>query len=106
MLVFNYEILDQFLTALNQRINNQIFFHFRDPGQNADLDMSSETNEVILQFLGRPDSVLTALYQTKMKIAKKEDRNVILSQLETAFKVAGEIHLIQGKIYEIVMSLA
>jgi hypothetical protein len=106
MLVFNYENLDHFLNALGQRINNQIFFHFRDPGQNSEMDMSSETNEVILQFLGRPDNVLTALYQTKMKIAKKEDRSVILTQLESAFKSAGDIILIQGKIYEIVMSLA
>lgn len=106
MLVFNFELLDQFLTALSQRINNQIFFHFRDPGVNSELDLSSDSNEVILQFIGRPDAVLTALYQTKMKIAKKEDRTAILSQLESAFKSAGEISLIQGKIYEIVMSLA
>jgi hypothetical protein len=107
MIVLNFELLDQFLQAMANRINNSVFFHFIDRyGPKEEENAAENVCEVLLQFLGRPDPAITALYQCKVKFQKKEERETIIAQLSKAFKVGGEITLVQGRIQEIIMSIA
>jgi hypothetical protein len=103
MIVFNFEILDQFLAALSNRIHNQIFFHIRAP--NSGSDQNESVYEVMLQFLGRPDPQVLVLHQCAIKLQKKEEREVVIARLKETFKTAGDIILIQGRIQELIMSL-
>ena len=106
MIIFHYDILDQFLHVLPRNISNEIFFQYLEP-TNA-LEMTNNTiHQVILQFLGKPDPVnihLTLLHQCALNIKTQADRQQIMDQIKEALQNTGHFTLVQGKISEIVHS--
>ena len=104
MIIFNYDQLDQFLSALIHRVGNEVFAYYIEE-RNPNGELTGE-NIIYLQFLGHPDPSLTALYQCRIKINKKEEREQLMATLLQAFQKAGGIQMIQGKIQEMFMSVA
>ena len=107
MIVYNYENLDDFLTALSRRINNEVFSQYIEPKSTPDI--SSGDFKLILQFLGRPDidnTALIALHQCVLRIKTIKEKNNTIKELKNAFEAAGGISLIQGWIKEIFQSIS
>ncbi len=104
MIVLNYENLEQFLFALQRRISNEVFAQYVE-GKNSQ-DENSTTHTMILQFLGRVDPNVLALHQCSLKLQKQEEKDELIQTLQQSFEKAGDIQLIQGKIIDIMMSLA
>ena len=107
MLVFNFERLDDFLPALKYRIQNEVYSEYIEP--ETSLGASSRNHKLILQFLGNPykeNTNLIALYQIKIQIKKKDEREKIIEKLKAAFEKTGAVKLIQGSITEIFQSIS
>ena len=104
MIIFNFDLLEQFLQALPRRIGNEVFAHYIEE-KNPNGELTGE-HTIYLQFLGHPDQSITVLHQCRIKIIKKEEREQIIASLMKAFEKAGGIQLIQGKIQEMFMSVA
>ena len=107
MIVYNYENLEDFLSALSRRMNNEVFSQYIEPKSTPDI--SSGDFKLILQFLGRPDNnntALIALYQCVLKIKTIKERDDTIKELKNAFEAAGGISLIQGWIKEIFQSIS
>jgi hypothetical protein len=106
MIIFNYDVLDQFLEMLPNRAINQIFTQYIEPKNGEGLP--SQMHKLVLQFLGRPDPSNTnflVMYQTAIKISSKKERDEVIANLRKAFD-AGGIQLVQGCINEIFMSIS
>ena len=107
MLIFNFEIIDDFLKALKYRIVDEVFSEYLEP--ETSLGASPQNHKLILQFIGRPDEKNTsilALYQIRIRIKQKNERNEIINHLQEAFAKVGGISLIQGNITEIFQSIS
>ncbi len=107
MIVFNYEILDDFLTAISRRVSNELFSQYIEPEKNSEL--VAFRHKLILQFIGRPDPAnihFTVLHQIVLPISGSKEKEEIIANLKKAFLTAGEITLIQGHINEIIMSIS
>lgn len=107
MLVFQYQVLEDFLASLNYRLVDEVFSQYIEP--ETTLGASPNHHQLILQFLGHPDSQNTnilGLYQIKLEIKTHQERDRIIVHLKEAFKKAGEIRLIQGSISEIYRSIS
>ena len=105
MIVFSYEILDDFLAALSRRISDEIFSQYIEP--NISTEIAATRHKIILQFLGKPDISnpnLLVLHQIAIKIGTKKEKDEVMGNLKKAFQEAGNISLIQGEINEIMMS--
>ncbi len=106
MIVFHYDLLDQFLHVLPRNIANEVFIQYLEP-INA-LEMNNSTiHKAILQFLGKPDPAnihLTILHQCALVIKTQADRQQIMDQIKGAMQSSGQFTLIQGQISEIVHS--
>ena len=105
MIVFNYEILEDFLSALNRRVSNEIFSQYIEPEQNSEL--VAYRHKLILQFIGRPDPSnihFAVLHQIAIPISGSKEREEIIGNLKKAFQTSGEVHLIQGYINEIIIA--
>jgi hypothetical protein len=104
MIVFNYDGLEDFLRALERRISNEVFAQYLDrPSPQVEND---STHTVILQYLGKLENSITVLHQCVLKLKKQEEKDQLIQTLQDAFEKAGGIQLIQGKIVELVLSLA
>ena len=106
MIIFHYDILDQFLNVLPRNIANEIFIQYLEPINILEMN-NSTIHQVILQFLGKPDSTnvhLTILHQCALTIKTQADRQQIMDQIKEAMQSSGKFTLIQGKISEIVHS--
>ncbi|MHA1521097.1 MAG: hypothetical protein ACTSVZ_06940 [Promethearchaeota archaeon] len=106
MIIFHYDILDQFLHVLPRNVANEIFIQYLEPTN--ELEMTNNTiHQVILQFLGKPDSGnvhLSTLHQCALNIKTQADRQQIMDQIKEALQKTGQFTLIQGKISEVVHS--
>ena len=106
MIVFQYQTLEDFLGALKYRVIDEVFSRYIEP--ETEMGAASNRHELILQFLGHPDSQNTnilGLYQIKVDIKTKQERDSIITHLKEAFKKTGKISLIQGSISEIYRSI-
>jgi hypothetical protein len=107
MIIFNYTILDQFLEALSRRASNEIFSSYFEPNQS--IEIADNRHKLILQFLGYPNSNntnLIVLHQCILKMKTKNEREVVIQNLQKAFKESGDVMLIQGSINEIFTSIS
>ena len=85
MIVFSYDILDDFLSALSRRISNEIFSQYIEPNQSTDI--AANRNKIILQFLGRPDPTnvnLLVLHQIAIKISNQKEKEDVMENLKKA----------------------
>jgi hypothetical protein len=104
MIVLQYDTLEQFLQALNRRVSNELFSHIEE--NNPSHEESGKNFKIILQYLGRIDPALLVLHQCVIKIQHQEEKDQILKSITQAFEKAGGIVLIQGKIQELILSVA
>jgi hypothetical protein len=88
--------LGDFVSFLNRRIGNEIFFEFTD----SSADMGTRA---ILSYLAKIDN-LTVVYQGELNFPNVRDVKAIKKKLDE-FEF-GDIRLISGKIREIVMSIS
>ena len=96
--------IENFLSFLDRRIMNEIFYEFKEiKGDQA----GTHSIEIILHFLGKTEGNLI-LYETKQLITNttKVDLNVqVVEILQKIFKqVESTITLVKGKIREIFLS--
>lgn len=106
MIVFNFDILDQFLGALACRATPFVFTQYVEPHTAEGVPVT--THKLMLQFMGRPDPQspqLMVLHQCVLKIQAKKERDEIIASMKGAFDTNG-IKLIQGYINEIFMSIS
>lgn len=107
MLVFQYNQLEDFLTSLKYRITDEVYSQYVEP--NNAMGAASNQHHLILQFLGHPDTKnvnILGLYQIRIEINTRQERDSIIVDLQKAFATAGNIKLIQGSITEIFRSIS
>ena len=68
MIVIFIDNIENFLTFLDKRIMDQVFYEFKEVKNNADLSRESKI-EIILHFLAKVEDHLI-LYETKQIISK------------------------------------
>ncbi len=95
MIIIKVDKIEDFVSFLNNRIGNEIFYEM---GPNSDLG-----TRVILCYLAKIDG-LTAIYQGELTFPNIRDETAIKKKLDE-FKFEN-IRLIPGKIREIVMSIS
>ncbi len=96
MIIIKVEKIDDFVSFLNRRLGNEIFYEFTD----STGDMGTRA---ILGFLAKIDGI-TVLYQGELNFPNIRDQTAIKKKLDE-FEF-GDIRLISGKIREIVMSIS
>ncbi|MHA1266291.1 MAG: hypothetical protein ACTSRS_13745 [Candidatus Helarchaeota archaeon] len=96
MIIIKVEKIEDFISFLNRRIGNEIFYEFAD---------STEPygTRAILCYLAKVDG-LTLVYQSELNFPGIRDVNAIKEKLNK-FEF-GDIRLISGKIREIIMSIS
>lgn len=94
MIIVKVDNLEDFVSFLNRRVGNEIFFEFAEAGGDT---------RVILCFLAKIDGII-AIYQGELNFPNIRDQAAIKKKLDE-FEF-GDIRLISGKIREIVMSIS
>ncbi|NVM55514.1 MAG: hypothetical protein HWN66_17535 [Candidatus Helarchaeota archaeon] len=96
MIVIKVDKLEDFVSFLNRRLGNEIFYEFA----NSTADMGTRA---ILCYLAKIDGI-TVLYQGEITFPNVRDHAAIKKKLdEFEFE---DIHLVAGKVREIVMSIS
>lgn len=101
MIIIKVDKLDDFVSFLTRRLENEIFYEFAD----STGDMGTRA---ILCFLGKIDGI-TVLYQGELNFPNIRDQAAIkkkLDEFEWGDSNSGKIRLVSGKIREIVMSIS
>ncbi|HUX98593.1 MAG TPA: hypothetical protein VMV49_03510 [Candidatus Deferrimicrobium sp.] len=96
MIIIRVEKVEDFVSFLNRRLGNEIFYEFNE--SSAEIG----TN-VILYYLAKID-VINVVYQVELFFPKVRDKELIKKKLDE-FEF-GDIRLIPGKIREIYMSIS
>jgi len=96
MIIIKVEKVEDFVSFLDRRLGDEIFYEFLDTGENLD-------TIVVLYYLARIDT-LNVIYQVELKFPKVRDREAIKKKLDE-FEF-GNIRLIPGKLREIYMSIS
>ncbi len=96
MIIIKVEKVEDFVSFLDRRLGDEIFYEFLDTGGNLD-------TIVVLYYLARIDT-LNVIYQVELKFPKVRDREAIKKKLDE-FEF-GNIRLIPGKLREIYMSIS
>lgn len=106
MIIFHYELLQEFLAALPRNITKDIFIQYLEADDSP--DRSDLTyHKIILQFLGKPteeNPYLNILHECIIPIKTKEERKKIIQEIEIAFGQKSEYKVVRGKISEIIHS--
>ena len=96
MIIIKVDNLEDFVSFLNRRLGNEIFYEFTD----SRADMGTRA---ILCYLAKIDGV-TVIYQGELNFPNVRDKTAIQKKLdEFEFE---DIRLVSGKIREIVMSIS
>lgn len=106
MIIFHYDVLEQFLNQLPRNISSEVFIQYLEPNQELELQ-ERDSHKVILQFLGRPDDGnphLNILHQCVIKINSTKERDEVVKRIETALNTLKNFKVVRGKISEIVHS--
>ena len=96
MIIIKVEKIDDFVSFLNRRLGDEIFYEFLETGGNLD-------TTAILYFLAKIDT-LNVIYQVELTFPKVRDKAAIKKKLDE-FEF-GDIKLIPGKLREIYMSIS
>ncbi|MFX0056870.1 MAG: hypothetical protein ACFE85_00975 [Candidatus Hodarchaeota archaeon] len=106
MIVIFVDNIENFLTFLERRVMNEIFYEFKETKNNIDLSTGFKI-EIILHFLAKINNSLI-LYETKQTISRPQNVDIDEEVIETLQKlfsqVDSSINLIKGKIREIFLS--
>ena len=106
MIVITIDDIETFVSFLDRRLANEIFYEIKNISKENDLT-SEISIELILHFLAKIDDHLV-LYGTQLKILKPSNSNIdheAINELKRVFgKVDPSILLIKGKIKEIFLS--
>ncbi|MHA1775137.1 MAG: hypothetical protein ACTSWC_00090 [Promethearchaeota archaeon] len=106
MIIFHYDVLEQFLNQLPRNISSEVFIQYLEPNPELELqDLNS--HQIILQFLGRPDDSnahLNILHQCVININSKKERKEVVQRIETALNSLQNFKVVRGKISEVVHS--
>lgn len=110
MIVIFVDNIEDFLSFLNKRVMNEVFYELKRSKSNEDL--SSEVKiELILHFLSKIEEFMV-LFETKVDISNSKqpisnDGQEIIVELQKIFhQVDSSISLIKGKIREIYLSFS
>lgn len=107
MIIFHYDLLDQFLLALPRNMSSDVFLRYLEPAE-AGSGIDTGNHTIMLQFMGKPDSQnvhLLVLHQCIIPLKSKQEKTEIVDKIQHAFQFSGEFHIIQGSISEIIHSV-
>jgi len=106
MIVIFIDNIENFLSFLDKRIMDQVFYEFKEIKDETDLSKEIKS-EIVLHYLAKIGDTLI-LYETKQKISKvinsDGDLDVINSLQKIFDKVDTSLKLVKGKIREIFLS--
>ena len=106
MIVIFIDNIENFLSFLDKRIMNEVFYEFKEIKNETDLSTHIKI-EIILHFLAKAGDILI-LYETKQTIPKPvnsdNDTNVVNTLQKIFVQVDNSLKLIKGKIREIFLS--
>ena len=106
MIVIFCDNIDDFISFLENRIMNEIFYEFKEVKNQVDLSGKNYI-EIVLHFLAKVSDTLI-LYETKQNLTKTQNStsdNELILKLQNIFNgVETSLKLIKGKIREIFLS--
>ncbi len=106
MIVIFIDNIENFLSFLDKRIMDQVFYEFKEIKDETDL-LKEIKSEIVLHYLAKIGDTLI-LYETKQKISKVINSNCdldVINSLQNIFdKVDTSLKLVKGKIREIFLS--
>lgn len=106
MIVIFIDNIENFISFLDKRIMNEVFYEFKEIKNETDLSIHVKI-EIILHFLAKAGDTLI-LYETKQTIPKPvnsdNDTNVVNTLQKIFDQVDASLKLIKGKIREIFLS--
>jgi len=106
LIVIFIDNIENFLSFLDKRIMDQVFYEFKEIKDEKDLSKEIKI-EVILHYLAKIGDTLI-LYETKQKISKEINSNSdmdVIDTLQNIFdKADTSLKLVKGKIREIFLS--
>ncbi len=93
MIVIFCDTIDDFITFIDKRIMDEIFYEMRE-----------SEKEIVLHFLAKVSDTLI-LYETKQNITKATNNKEVITSLITILtQVDPALKLVKGKIREIFLS--
>ena len=110
MIVIFVDNIEDFVTFLNKRVMNEVFYELKRSKSNDDLS-SDVKIELILHFLSKVEEFMV-LFETKVDISKSKhstsnEGQEIIVELQKIFnQVDSSISLVKGKIREIYLSFS
>ena len=106
MIVIFIDNTENFLSFLDKRIMDQVFYEFKEIKDETDLSKEIKI-EIILHYLAKIGDTLI-LYETRQKISKVINSNGdsdVINTLQSIFEKADtSLKLVKGKIREIFLS--
>jgi len=106
MIVIFIDNIENFLSFLDKRIMNQVFYEFKEIKEESDLSNEIKI-EIILHYLAKIGDTLI-LYETRQKISKTvntDSDSDVINSLQSIFdKADTSLKLVKGKIREIFLS--
>jgi len=106
LIVIFCDNIDDFITFLEKRIMNEIFYEIKEVKNHINLS-SNVIAEIILHFLAKVSDTLI-LYETKQSLTKSNNPNNEKEVIQTLKKVFHgvdpSLSLIRGKIREVFIS--
>ena len=110
MIVIFVDNIEDFVTFLNKRVMNEVFYELKRSKSNDDLS-SDVKIQLILHFLSKVEEFMV-LFETKVDISKSKhstsnEGQEIIVELQKIFnQVDSSISLVKGKIREIYLSFS
>lgn len=104
MIVIFIDNIENFLSFLNNRLMDEIFYEIKEVKNERDLDAKAK-KDIILHYLAKVSDTLV-LYETKQSISTNEEKEekVVESLQNIISSVNSSLKLIKGKIREIFLS--
>jgi hypothetical protein len=107
LIVIFCDKIDDFITFLEKRTMNEIFYEFKEI--TSDSLVSQINIEIVLHFLAKVESTMI-LFETKQIITKSKNSDLDLEVVKTLKSLFGSVDpslsLIKGKIREIFLSFS
>lgn len=108
MIVIYVDNIEEFVSFLDKRVMNEVFYELKRTKSNNDLSSEVKT-ELILHFLSKVEEFIV-LFETKVDLSKpsnSKESQEIISELQKIFsQVDSSITLVRGKIREIYLSFS
>jgi hypothetical protein len=104
MIVIFIDKIENFLSFLNNRLMNEIFYEIKEVKNETDLG-TKVNKDIILHYLAKVGDTLV-LYETKQSISTNDEKEekVLVSLQNIINSVNTSLKLIKGKIREIFLS--